>query len=167
MSTIASLITSLTIVYSTLYSDADRRKHQSPASPAFMRGIHRWPVHSPHKRPVTRKMFPFDDVIMEIRLRYTPQVFVCNILCTYIFQHHLPDTCAGKKEYCPVDTKAYTIWWRNTAIRRKNVFGGCRNRYGNKPGPSNLPSTILNVCQMPSDCYIIRLGVNSSTSIPF
>ena len=27
-------------------------------------GIHRWPVNSPHKCIVTRKMFPFDDVIM-------------------------------------------------------------------------------------------------------
>ena len=64
MGTIASQITSLTIVYSTIYSDADQRKHQSPASLAFVRGIHRGPVNSPHKRPVTRKMFPFDDVIM-------------------------------------------------------------------------------------------------------
>ena len=40
------------------------KKHQSPASPAFVRGIHRSPVNSPHKWPVTRKMFPFDDVIM-------------------------------------------------------------------------------------------------------
>ena len=40
------------------------KKHQSSASQAFVRGIHRWPVNSPHKRPVTRKMFPFDDVIM-------------------------------------------------------------------------------------------------------
>ena len=31
-----------------------------------MRGIHRWPVNSPHKGPVTRKMFPFDDVIMTV-----------------------------------------------------------------------------------------------------
>ena len=30
----------------------------------FLKGIHRWPVDSPHKGPVTRKMFPFDDVIM-------------------------------------------------------------------------------------------------------
>ena len=64
MSTIASLITSLTIVYSIVYSDADRRKHQSAASLAFVWGIHRGPVNSPHKLPVTRKMFPFDDVIM-------------------------------------------------------------------------------------------------------
>ena len=41
-----------------------QRKHQSSASLAFVRWIHRWPVNSPHKGPVTRKMFPFDDVIM-------------------------------------------------------------------------------------------------------
>ena len=64
MSTIASQITSLTIVYSTVYSDADQRKHQSSASLAFVWGIHRGPVNSPHKWSVTRKMFPFDDVIM-------------------------------------------------------------------------------------------------------
>ena len=60
----ASQITSLAIVYSIVYSDAEQRKHQSSASLAFVRGIHRGPVNSPHKRPVTRKMFPFDDVIM-------------------------------------------------------------------------------------------------------
>ena len=64
MGAIASQITSLTIVYSTVYSDADQRKHQSSASLAFVRWIHRWPVNSPHKWPVTRKMSPFDDVIM-------------------------------------------------------------------------------------------------------
>ena len=60
----ASQITSPTMVYSIVYSDADQRKHQSSASLAFVRGIHRWPVTSLHKWPVTRKMFPFDDVIM-------------------------------------------------------------------------------------------------------
>ena len=64
MGTMASLITSLTSVYSTVYSDADQRKHQSSASLAFVWGIHRGPVNSPHKWPVTRKMLPFDDVIM-------------------------------------------------------------------------------------------------------
>ena len=61
----------------TVYSDADQSKHQSSALLAFVRGIHRWPVNSPHKRPVTRKMFPFDDVIMHWtewcdNLRYNP-----------------------------------------------------------------------------------------------
>ena len=60
MGTIASQITSLTIGY----SDADHRKHQSSASLACVWRIHRRPVNSPHKWPVTRKMFPFDDVIM-------------------------------------------------------------------------------------------------------
>ena len=64
MGSIASQITSLTIVYSAVYSGADQRKHQSFASLAFVRGIHRGPGNSPHKWPVTRKMFPFDDVIM-------------------------------------------------------------------------------------------------------
>ena len=50
--------------YSTVYSGGDQRKHQNSSSLAFVRGIHRWPVNSPHKWPVTREMFPFDDVIM-------------------------------------------------------------------------------------------------------
>ena len=65
MGVIGSQITSLTIVYSTVYSGADQSKHQSSASLAFVWGIHRGPVNSPHKWPVTRKMFPFDDVIMK------------------------------------------------------------------------------------------------------
>ena len=64
MDAMASQITSLTIVYSSVYSGTDERKHQSSASLAFVRGNHRWPVNSPHKEPVTRKMFPFDDVII-------------------------------------------------------------------------------------------------------
>ena len=68
MGTIVSQITSLTILYSIVYSDADQRKHQSSASLAFVRGIHRGLVNSPHKWPVTRKMFPFDDIIVAIRL---------------------------------------------------------------------------------------------------
>ena len=52
------------IVCSTVDSGADQRKHQSSASLAFVRGTHRSPVNSPHKGPVTRKMFPFDDVII-------------------------------------------------------------------------------------------------------
>ena len=65
MGAIASQITSLTIVYPTVYSDADQRKHQGSASLAFVLGIHRGPVNSPHKWPVMRKMFPFDDLIMK------------------------------------------------------------------------------------------------------
>ena len=64
MSGVVSPIISVTIVFITVCSGADQTKHQSSVSLAFVRGIHRWPVYSPHKGPVTRKMFPFDDVIM-------------------------------------------------------------------------------------------------------
>ena len=64
MGAMTSQITRLINVYSTVYSDADQRKHQSSASLAFVREIYRWPVISPHKGLVTWKIFPFDDVIM-------------------------------------------------------------------------------------------------------
>ena len=67
MGAMASQITKLTIVYSTVSSVTDQRKHQSSASRAIVRGIRRWPVNSPHKGPVTRQMFPsLDDVIMAL-----------------------------------------------------------------------------------------------------
>ena len=77
MGAIASQITSLTIAYSAVYSDADQRKHQSSASLAFVRGINR----SPHKWPVPRKMFPFDDVIMMFKKQanYTLQCYISVI----------------------------------------------------------------------------------------
>ena len=66
MSAMASHITGVSIVCSTVGSGADQRKHQSSASLAFVRGIHRWPVNSPHKGPATRKMYPSDYVITYI-----------------------------------------------------------------------------------------------------
>ena len=66
MNVMASQITGDTIVYSTVCSGADQRELQSSASLAFVRWIHRWPENSPHKGPVTRKIFPFDDIIMYI-----------------------------------------------------------------------------------------------------
>ena len=65
MDAMASHITGITIVYSTVYTGADQRKHQSSASLAFVWGIRRWHVNSPHKGPVTRKLFPFDDFMMK------------------------------------------------------------------------------------------------------
>ena len=62
---VASQITGVAIVYSTVCSYADQRKHQRFASLGFVRGVRRWPVNSPHKGPATRKLFPFDDVFMQ------------------------------------------------------------------------------------------------------
>ena len=78
MGAMASQINSLPIVYSTVYSDADQRKHQSSESLAIVRGIHRGQVNSPHKWPVTRKMFPFDDVIMRYVWSYIYGIGMCK-----------------------------------------------------------------------------------------
>ena len=64
MSPMASQITVDSIVCSTVWSDSRQRKHQSSPSLGFVGGIHRWPVDSPHKGPVMRKMFPSDDISM-------------------------------------------------------------------------------------------------------
>ena len=79
MGSIPSQITSLTIVNSTVYSGADQRKHKSSASLVFVRGIRRIPVNSPHKWPVTLKMFPFDDVIMDFIASFC--VLNCLLWC--------------------------------------------------------------------------------------
>ena len=64
MGAMVTQITSVSIVYSTVCSGVDQRKHQSSASLAFVRGIHRRRGNSPHKWSVTQNMFPFDDAIM-------------------------------------------------------------------------------------------------------
>ena len=97
MSTMASQITSLTIVYSTVYSGTDQRKHQSFASLTFLQGIHRWPVNSPHIGPVTHKVFPFDEVIIPNPLFmshthltiYLHSGKVMSVLCNFISWNYL------------------------------------------------------------------------------
>ena len=87
----ASRFTSLAIVYSTVYSGADQRKHQSCASLAFVRRIHRLPVNSLHKRPATRQTFPFDDVIMGVTTFHWWELLTTNS--------------------ARVDTKLYYYYW--------------------------------------------------------
>ena len=93
MTTMAFQITSLTVVYSTVYSGADQSKHQSSASLEFVWGIHRGPVNSPHKGPVTRKMFPFDDVIMfkRVSLYIKKCGFAIQISLKYIIESPIND----------------------------------------------------------------------------
>ena len=61
-----SQITSVSSVCSTVYSGADQRKHQSSTSLAFVRGIRRWPVNSPHKGPVSLQFqrYRLSEIIM-------------------------------------------------------------------------------------------------------
>ena len=117
MGTVASQFTSLTIVYTTVYSDADQSKHQSSASLAFVWGIHRGPVNSPHKWPVTRKMFPFDDVIMNTRNFISEAVWslttksseACSYMIALIF-----DKCVGSiGAEAPVKFQSDTITFKH------------------------------------------------------
>ena len=112
MSLFASQITSLTIVYSTVYSDADQRKHQSAAPLAFVRGIHRGPVNSPHKGPATRKMFPFDDVIMLCVVNKRPISQIPE--CTYSIYHNAP----FKTEMC-----TFLFWMEHCGIWNRRILG--------------------------------------------
>ena len=92
MGAIASQIASLTIVFSTVYLDTDQRKHQSSMSLAFVWGIHRGPVNSPHKWPVTRKMFTFDEVIMIPSNRHSHAKLIWLITCT-VERHSIWHCC--------------------------------------------------------------------------
>ena len=86
MSIMASQITSASIVYSTVCSGANQRKHQSSTSLSFVRGIHQWPVNSSYKGPITRKMFPFDDVIMERYHIFHPQTLIMEVVATTTYK---------------------------------------------------------------------------------
>ena len=82
MSVMASQTTGVSIV-STVHSIRRRSKKTSnSASLAFVKGIHRWPVNSPHKGPVTRKMLPFDDVV--IRVRYGVSLMSSKPMSPYL-----------------------------------------------------------------------------------
>ena len=116
MGAMASQITSLTNVYSTVYSDAYQRKHQSSASLAFLQGIHRSPVNSPHKVPVTRKMFPFDDVIMKSggqHVRVYPNVLRSIVVSHITLGHRVFERgtihCRFISQY--TDTPIYGQWY--------------------------------------------------------
>ena len=106
MREMACQITSLAIVCAAVYLGADQRKYQSCVSLAFVRGIHRWPVNSPHKWPVARKTFPFDDVIMfqvvsspfTRKPKYVkPKYCRCVRLVTGWLG--IPFTCTGKQNF--------------------------------------------------------------------
>ena len=139
MSDMASQITSFSVVYSILCSDADQRKHQSSAPLAFVRGIHRWPVNSPHRGPVTRKMFPFDDVIMKyssFRLSHKTQLW--TFLFSKWVQVPLQSTAHHKIEIqqCEVHIFSCSIYQikicltedkqlRRSIIKRNNLIEVC------------------------------------------
>ena len=102
MSAIVSQITSLTIVYSTVYTGADERKRQSSASLAFVWGIQRWTVNSSHKWPATRKMFPFDDVIMTC---YPASMYTIHVVTSSEIAKTVGSTCIRRRSDAKVSDR--------------------------------------------------------------
>ena len=92
MSAVEAQIASVSIVCWPVGSGTDQRKNQSVASLAFVRRIHRWPMNSPHKGPVTRKMFSFNDVIM----LFLSSGQLCNAFTPQLFLNYLPFKSGGK-----------------------------------------------------------------------
>ena len=103
------------IVCSTACSGAVQRKYQSSVSLAFVRGIHRWPVNSPRKRPVTRKMFPFDDVFMWIH-RWSPRCGRSTVWFIWEITWCLADLISENKMW-------YVDCIRENEMSRKLIWG--------------------------------------------
>ena len=150
MDAMASQITNLTIVYSTVCSVTNQRKHQSSASLAFVRGIHRWPVNSPHKWSVTRKMFPFDDVIMiggrfDLASSLQCHCRTSGLPFTWLKQGSVTDLCLN------------TVIVGKLSARRCSVLGTpCTGRVYFKLGPD--------VCLCHTDFSKTRLLIHGLTS---
>ena len=155
MRAMASQIISLAIVYSSAYSGADQRRHQSSASLAFVRGIHRRPVNAPHKGPVTRKMFPFDDVIMKCQSRIHIQDQ--NLVITMPADILAPNgarpaagTVMNEKLNMHVFLQVYLAFndhlaylWTGDVIRNGGTYADLGARKKNQPHGSTSPSHII------------------------
>ena len=137
MIVMALQITCVLIVYSTVCSGIDQRKHQSSASLAFVRRIHQW-LNSPHKGPVTQKMFPFDDVIMleiDFHLNSNLQwITSCYFLIAHIKFQNLFPNCILCGEYFPLPMKWQPYDLQNVCQKLKFDLGlgvnGCMKTLG-------------------------------------
>ena len=123
MDAMASQITSLAIVYSIVHSGADQRKHQRSASLAFVRGIHRWPVNSPHKWPVTRKCFH----LMTLSYDTTPWAVQCFLvdICQWdnsIRVSYPKRNALSTSLWTQILNKKSPWWWRKVRISKQRNY---------------------------------------------
>ena len=187
MAATVSLITSLTIVYLTVYSSADQRKHQSSASLAFVQRIHRRPENFPHKWPVTRKMFPFYDVIMHSKkpLHWylkSPTAWNCfeilfrittendDIIKWKHFPRYLP--FVWEIQQSPVNSPDKGRWrralmfplictWTNSGVNTRYAADLKRHRAHYEVNVMNhLSSALLTLCEQNPPCHDVILFLN-------
>ena len=164
MGAIASQITRFTIVYSTFYSDADQRKHQNSASLAFVWGIHQGPVNFPHKWPVTRKMFPFDDVIMQEkclnvcdRHRHKYQAYV-RLVMWIVFMAKIYYLChsASNHKFQAIADSPASVFARNNKSASVNL--GIKNSKASKVRTHNAHLSLLSTFS--TSCSTIAFAVS-------
>ena len=139
MSAMASQITSPTIVYSTVYSRRRSKETLNLRVTGLCTRIHRWPVNSPRKVPVTRKMFPFDDVIMKSggqHVRVYPNVLRSIVVSHITLGHRVFERgtihCRFISQY--TDTPIYGQWY--TYIIRY-LYNMCRMIFYRNIFPTN------------------------------
>ena len=127
ISAMASRITSLTSVYSTVYSGADQRKHQSSASLLLAKGIHLWPANSLHIGSVTQKVFPFDDVI----LAYIRNQYSCLTVLSWV--HWCEAQARGLITFLKEDHPEWHAWaitfWQNSRFSYHKEKCKCEARF--------------------------------------
>ena len=161
------------IVDSTVYSGADQRKHQGSASLAFVRGIHRWPVNSPHKWPVTRKMFPFDEVIMVelslMCLTFSADDSFQDFMNTFSIVQHTGDVLwmfpAVVKTYCTLDVRHFPFDRQKCNIIFISwTFNGFKMNITDEPGFANGNKTIYYTPKN-QEWYVDRISVIRRTKV--
>ena len=140
----ASQITNVSIVYSTVCLGPDRRKHQSSASRAFVGEIHQWPVNSLHNGPVTRKMFSFDDVIMENSLMaLAPMMSIKCVLWLGLHRFH------------PWLQKNFHLWWKRFFLSPGTKRSPpSTTRFETAIEEKSQPNVTMGTAGMPYDMYL-------------
>ena len=132
MSAMVPQITCVSIIWSIICSGADQRKHPSSASLAFVKEIHRWPMDSPHKGPVTRKIYPFGNVIMVLFQIWWKRVLKYGVSLRWRHNDH-----AGVSNHQPNGCLLNRLFrLRSMKTSKLRVTGLC---VGNSPGPVNSP----------------------------
>ena len=136
MSTMTSQIIGVTFTQNVC-SGVDQRKHQSSASLAcVVMGIQRWPMNSPHKGPVTMRMYPFDDVIMDTDVSsFLPgNGCVKNVIIMSEFFVHF--NCTSHNKPLSKLMLIYTLG-RHSGVSVRHVSGqdSCNEEHGHLAAP--------------------------------
>ena len=126
-----------------LFRCRSKKKHQSSTSLAFVRGIHWWPVNSPHKWPITQQMFPLDDVVM---LSKYSNVLLWYASGCYWLIYHVHNSglqwrhneCDGISNHQPHDCLLKRLFmWRSNKTSKLHITGLCE---GNSPVTGEFPA---------------------------